>query len=114
MERFDVIHELCSDFYSPSRANKKDAIYKTVEKEVNKFGTDVKAQRALQMFLDDKMDNVISRMREALPKHNEADFAFISYLIMGFDAKTISLLLGIQVDTVMKMTDLSKSEIEKL
>ena len=65
-ERFDVIHELCSDFYSPSRANKKDAIYKTVEKEVNKFGTDVRAQRALQMFLDEKMDNVISRMCEAL------------------------------------------------
>ena len=113
-ERFDVIHELCSDFYSPSRANKKDAIYKTVEKEVNKFGTDVKAQRALQMFLDEKMDNVISRMREALPKHNEADIAFISYLIMGFDAKTISLLLGIQVDTVYTKKNRLRREIEAL
>lgn len=113
-ERFDVIHELCSDFYSPSRANKKDAIYKTVEKEVNKFGTDVKAQRALQMFLDEKMDNVISRMREALPKHNEADFAFISYLIMGFDAKTISLLLGMQVDTVYTKKNRLRREIEAL
>ena len=113
-ERFDVIHELCSDFYSPSRANKKDAIYKTVEKEVNKFGTDVRAQRALQMFLDEKMDNVISRMREALPRHNEADFAFISYLIMGFDAKTISLLLGIQVDTVYTKKNRLRREIEAL
>ena len=113
-ERFDVIHELCSDFYSPSRANKKDAIYKTVEKEVNKFGTDVRAQRALQMFLDEKMDNVISRMREALPRHNEADFAFISYLIMGFDAKTISLLLGMQVDTVYTKKNRLRREIEAL
>lgn len=113
-ERFDVIHELCSDFYSPSRANKKDAIYKTVEKEVNKFGTDVKAQRALQMLLDEKMDNVISRMREALPKHNDADYAFISYLIMGFDAKTISLLLGMQVDTVYTKKNRLRREIEAL
>ena len=113
-ERFDVIHELCSDFYSPSRANKKDAIYKTVEKEVNKFGTDVKAQRALQMLLDEKMNNVISRMREALPKHNDADYAFISYLIMGFDAKTISLLLGMQVDTVYTKKNRLRREIEAL
>ncbi|MGM9768516.1 MAG: hypothetical protein ACI3Z0_08650 [Candidatus Cryptobacteroides sp.] len=113
-ERFDVIHELCSDFYSPSKANKKDTIYKTVEKEVNKFGTDVKAQRALQMLLDEKMDNVISRMREALPKHNDADYAFISYLIMGFDAKTISLLLGMQVDTVYTKKNRLRREIEAL
>ncbi|MGN1220326.1 MAG: hypothetical protein ACI4TU_05260, partial [Candidatus Cryptobacteroides sp.] len=113
-ERFDVIHELCSDFYSPSKANKKDTIYKTVEKEVNKFGTDVKAQRALQMFLDEKMDNVISRMREALPKHNDADFAFISYLVMGFDAKTISLLLGMQADTVYTKKNRLRREIEAL
>lgn len=113
-ERFDIIHELCSDFYSPSKANKKDTIYKTVEKEVRKFGSDLKAQRALQMLLDEKMNNVISRMREALPKHNDADYAFISYLIMGFDAKTISLLLGMQVDTVYTKKNRLRREIEAL
>ena len=66
------------------------------------------------MFLDEKMDNVISRMREALPKHNDADYAFISYLIMGFDAKTISLLLGMQVDTVYTKKNRLRREIEAL
>ena len=60
------------------------------------------------------MDNIIDKLRLDLPGHKEQDFQFLMYIIVGFDATTISNLTGYTVGTVYTKKARLKGEISNL
>ena len=51
-------------------------------------------------MLNDKMDNIMKKFHQAMPNRRPTDYAFIAYIVAGFEPKTIAVLLDIGVNTV--------------
>lgn len=51
-------------------------------------------------MLDDNLDGIMTKLRAAIPDTTEKDFRFISFLVLGFDTKTISRMMDYNVNTV--------------
>lgn len=51
-------------------------------------------------MLDDNLDGIMTKLRAAIPDATEKDFRFISFLILGFDTKTIARMMDYNVNTV--------------
>ena len=110
-EQFEMIDSLCSLYYSDHVINKKETIFKEVENTVKLLSYSPASQKKLHSFIDERLDNLMTRIRTALPGHSEKDYAFIAYLVIGLDAKTISLLLSISSGTVYTKKNRIKKEI---
>ena len=106
-----MIDSLCSLYYSDHVINKKETIFKEVENTVKLLSYSPASQKKLHSFIDERLDNLMTRIRTALPGHSEKDYAFIAYLVIGLDAKTISLLLSISSGTVYTKKNRIKKEI---
>ena len=63
-------------------------------------GMDEPNQKELESMLDDNLDGIMTKLRAAMPDATEKDFRFITFLILGFDAKTIARMMGYNVNTV--------------
>ena len=110
-EQFEMIDSLCSLYYSDQKKKKKETIFKEVENIVKLLSYSPASQKKLHSFIDERLDNLMTRIRTALPGHSEKDYAFIAYLVIGLDAKTISLLLSISSGTVYTKKNRIKKEI---
>lgn len=51
-------------------------------------------------MLDDNLDGIMTKLRAEMPNTTERDFRFITFLILGFDTKTIARMMGYNVSTV--------------
>ena len=113
-EQFEMIDSLCSTYYSNLVNNKKERIFREVENEVKKLSYSPASMKKLHSFIDERLDNLMTRIRIALPHHSDRDFALIAYLVIGLDAKTISLLLSISSGTVYTKKNRLRKEIMEL
>ncbi|MGM9742184.1 MAG: hypothetical protein ACI3ZC_03910 [Candidatus Cryptobacteroides sp.] len=113
-EQFEMIDSLCSTYYSDLVSNKKERIFREVENEVKKLSYSPASMKKLHSFIDERLDNMMTRIRIALPHHSDRDFALIAYLVIGLDAKTISLLLSISSGTVYTKKNRFRKEIMEL
>ena len=93
---YQLLNNLCATYLSPARVDPKEKIFREVENilKVNK-----------------EQDNVLLRLREDFPSFSESDFKLIALSIMGFEAKTISLLMNYTVKTVYGKRDRIKRRI---
>lgn len=57
-------------------------------------------QRQLEAMIDDGLDGIMRKLRRAMPEASEKDFRFISFVILGFDAKTIARMMNYSVNSV--------------
>ena len=83
---------------SISSTGGKDKIYAEVKKILAIL--DEPNQKELESMLDDNLDGIMTKLRAAMPDATEKDFRFITFLILGFDAKTIARMMGYNVNTV--------------
>lgn len=51
-------------------------------------------------MLDKDLDGIMTHIRTEMPRLKELDYSIFSYLIVGFDATTISRLLDISVNNI--------------
>ena len=91
---------LCRQYLESSNSSKggKDKIYTEVKKILAIL--DEPNQKDLESMLDDNLDGIMTKLRAAIPDATEKDFRFISFLILGFDTKTIARMMGYNVNTV--------------
>ena len=112
--RYAQLNVLCRQYLESSNSSKggKDKIYTEVKKILAIL--DEPNQKELESMLDDNLDGIMTKLRAAIPDATEKDFRFISFLILGFDTKTIARMMDYNVNTVYTKRYIIKEKISKL
>ena len=112
--QYTHMNALCRRYLESSKTSRsgKDEIYAEV-KEILAI-LDEPNQKELESMLDDNLDGIMSKLRAAIPDTTEKDFRFISFLVLGFDTKTISRMMDYNVNTVYTKRYIIKEKISKL
>ena len=112
--RYAQLNVLCRQYLESPNAsrNGKDKIYAEVKKILAIL--DEPNQKELESMLDDNLDGIMTKLRAAIPDATEKDFRFISFLVLGFDTKTISRMMDYNVNTVYTKRYIIKEKISKL
>lgn len=98
--QYAQLNVLCRQYLESSNSSRggKDKIYAEVKKILAIL--DEPNQKSLESMLDDNLDGIMTKFRAALPDASEKDFRFITFLILGFDTKTLARMMGYNVNTV--------------
>ena len=112
--QYAQLNVLCRQYLESSNSSKggKDKIYTEVKKILAIL--DEPNQKELESMLDDNLDGIMTKLRAAIPDATEKDFRFISFLILGFDTKTIARMMDYNVNTVYTKRYIIKEKISKL
>ena len=112
--QYTHMNALCRRYLESSKTSRsgKDEIYAEV-KEILAI-LDEPNQKELESMLDDNLDGIMTKLRAAIPDATEKDFRFISFLVLGFDTKTISRMMDYNVNTVYTKRYIIKEKISKL
>ena len=112
--RYAQLNVLCRQYLESPNAsrNGKDKIYAEV-KEILAI-LDEPNQKDLESMLDDNLDGIMTKLRAEMPNTTERDFRFITFLILGFDTKTIARMMGYNVSTVYTKRHNIKDKILRL
>lgn len=99
-EQYHQLNDLCRQYWEASRLSRggKDRIYTEVKEIVSIL--DEPNQRQLEAMIDEGLDGIMRKLRRAMPESSEKDFRFISFVILGFDAKTIARMMDYSVNSV--------------
>ena len=112
--RYAQLNVLCRQYLESPNAsrNGKDKIYAEVKKILAIL--DEPNQKELESMLDDNLDGIMTKLRAAIQDATEKDFRFISFLILGFDTKTIARMMDYNVNTVYTKRYNIKEKIARL
>ena len=67
---------------------------------INEVKSDSTNRARFESMLDKDLDMIMTRLRKEMPKFSETDYSIFSYLIVGFDATTISRLIDMTVNNI--------------
>lgn len=99
--RFETIGTLCDQYIQSSgRTDIEKLMFRKVERLISEVRNDAANRTAFETMLDNDLDMIMTRLRTEMPKMKELDYSIFSYLIVGFDATTISRLLDMSVNNV--------------
>ena len=112
--QYAQLNVLCRQYLESSNSSKggNDKIYAEVKKILAIL--DEPNQRELESMLDDNLDGIMTKLRTEMPNTAEKDFRFITFLILGFDTKTIARMMGYNVSSVYTKRHNIKERIAKL
>ena len=113
-QQYAQLNKLCRRYFESGKSSKDsdDNIYAEVKKILAIL--DEPNQKELESMLDDNLDGIMTKLRAAIPDTTEKDFRFISFLILGFDTKTIARMMDYNVNTVYTKRYNIKEKIARL
>ena len=113
-QQYSQLNNLCRRYFESNKSSKEsdDQIYAEVKKILAIL--DEPNQKDLESMLDDNLDGIMTKLRAAIPDATEKDFRFISFLILGFDTKTIARMMDYNVNTVYTKRYNIKEKIARL
>lgn len=110
--RFSTINQLCYEYFEKADTNfLKKSIYNKVEQEINRL----KSQEQLYQFeqvLNEYCDGIILRINVQIPQLSDAERTLLIYLYSGLSARTICVLMDIQLKTFYMRRLRLKNKIE--
>ena len=113
--QFNTLGELCETYIKS--ADYKDShkmVYDKVKSMVKQISGDESGQRSLEDMIDRSLDNIMKHFREDFPSYSEVDYRFVSYMIVGFDATTLCMILGLPSKDAVYMKKMRiKKKIQK-
>lgn len=114
VQQYSQLNNLCRRYFESSKSSKEsdDQIYAEVKKILAIL--DEPNQKDLESMLDDNLDGIMTKLRAEMPNTTERDFRFITFLILGFDTKTIARMMGYNVSTVYTKRHNIKDKILRL
>ena len=112
--QFKALNDLCAAYFSPIKKDRKEVLYDEAMQQMEIIINDTTSQNKFMSMVNDSLDNIIDKLRQDLSGHKEQDFRFLMYVIVGFDATTISNLTGYSVGTVYTKKNRLRSEILSL
>lgn len=110
-EHYSKLDELCAAYLSPSKKGNHSQVYETVKRQIEAIAQNDNAQSKFMDMVNESLDHIIDKLRLDLPNHTEQDFLFLTYVIVGFEAKTIASLMGISTNTVYTKKARIKNEL---
>ena len=112
--RFETIGSLY-DYYvqTEGRVDIESLMFKKVQALICDVQNDASNHLAIEKMLDEDLDMIMSNIRTEMPKLKEVDYCIFSYIIIGFDAVTISRLLDMTVNNVYARKHRLKIKIEE-
>ena len=106
--RFEDLRILCDNYLQyKDRTDAERKMYGKVVAMINELRNDADHNTELEKMLNADLDNIMIHMRGEI-KMKEIDYRVFSYLVIGFDATTISRLL----DTTVNIIYIRKSRIK--
>lgn len=110
--KFEDLRVLCDNYLQyKDRTDAEKKMYGQVVTMVNELRNDVDHNAELETILNADLDNIMTNIRNEI-KMKETDYSIYSYLVIGFDATTISRLLDVSVNTVHIRKSRIKAAIE--
>lgn len=108
--RFKLIDSLCATYYETqgTKAERK-AIADRVKSEIDALRAD--SFPRMEQAVNDCRDNILVRIREALPAIKPEDYRLAVYLAVGLSTPSFCLLLDESVDVVYKRKSRLKSRL---
>ena len=99
--RFETIGSLSEQYIqAEGRSDIESLMFKKVVTLIKEIKNDSTNRAKFEAMLDEDLDMIMTRLRKEMPKFSETDFAIFSYLIVGFDATTISRLIDMTVNNI--------------
>ena len=71
-------------------------------------------QKQLESVLDESLDGIVSTFRNEMPRLKEIDYSIFCYVLIGFDATTISHLLNISTNVVYIRKSRMRQHVEDI
>ena len=109
--QFKYLGNLCEAFFvANERTDSQRFIYNKVKSMIRDINGDKAGQKRFEKKIDSTLDNLMSHFRKEFPGYSEDDYRFVSYLFVGFDATTLSIVLNMPSTASVYM---KKSRIKK-
>lgn len=109
--QFKLIDELCAEYWMSERNRDKERIYNKVNKIVNTIYNGSGKNSEFETKINSCLDNVMQKLRIDFPKFKEEDFRLLSYVIAGFEAKTISMIMDQSTSNIYSRKSRMKEKI---
>ena len=106
-----MLNNMCASYLSPSSKEPKDKVYNELKDILSEFTDNTKEISKAEDIVNKEHDNIIETIRNEFPAFSEKDYKIIALFIMGFEAKTISLLTNYTTKTVYGKKDRIKKKI---
>lgn len=110
--RFSTINQLCYEYFEKADTNfLKKSIYTKVEQEIDHL----KSKEQLSQFeqvLNEYCDGIMLRINVQIPQLSDAERTLLIYLYSGLSARTICVLMDIQLKTFYMRRLRLKNKIE--
>lgn len=111
--KFEMIASLYEEYVlHQGKKNAEHIVYSKVSEIIGTFISDNANQKQLESVLDESLDGIVSMFRNEMPRLKEVDYSIFCYMIIGFDATTISHLLNISANVVYIRKSRMKQHIE--
>ena len=89
-------------------------VYEEAMRQMDIIINDADSRLKFMKLVNNSLDNILDKLRIDLPNHKQSDIHFLMFIIVGFDATTISNLTGYSVGTVYTKKNRLKGEIASL
>ena len=90
----DMLERLCEQYYIyEGTENLQPKVLKEVKSIIQDLRTDAKTLKGLEQTLNSNCGNLVSRLREQLPKMKDEDIRLFIFVASGFSSTTISTIL---------------------
>ncbi|MBQ5639548.1 MAG: hypothetical protein IIV12_01480, partial [Bacteroidales bacterium] len=112
--RFDTIGMLCDQFLqNKDRSDVEKVMYQKMLLMIEEIRNDKVRKVKFESLLNSELDGIIQNFRTEMPKSKEWEVTMFSYLVVGFDATTISRLMDMPLNNVYAYKRRLKLKIEE-
>lgn len=112
--RFEAIGQLCEQYLeNKERDDIESVMYRKMLLMIEDIRNDAVRRDKFETLLDAELENIMTRFRNEMPKCKETDVTLFSYLVVGFDATTISRLMNLSLNNIYAQKRRLRIKIEE-
>lgn len=114
-QRFESMNRLCDEYFNLNDIKDenlaRNEIYKTLSAQLKEMGGE-SFRKKLEESLNENMDSLMTRFREAFPGDNESAILFL-YFSSGFSAKAVGIFTKLKKSSVYSRRRRLREKIEQ-
>ena len=112
--QFVTLRKITEDYLgTQGRSDQKEYVFRKVAEMAKLVRDDKESNHQFEQQLNKELGGIMSHFRKDYSGKDESTYRFVSYLIAGFDAPAISLLMGYSIGFIYKKKSLLVSEISR-